>query len=382
MGGPSLTNPAVEKKVNSVMATNLGGHPISDNKRRRVKEVRKIRVHGKWRWQARVSYQGRRRSQICATEAEALQAKAQLRMELADEVEQEQKETAAPATLELVCEAYLLDLEGRGKGDDTISTARNAKARLADFFGPRMHEPLRLTEADLYAYRAHRLRQWAKRGKEGKPAAVVRGVKTSTVNRDLRTIRAMLKRTIPEFKFPAGLFLKEDETRVRWLDPKQEATVMLGMRAPFRQMAQLAALTLMRLSEVRRLRRESVHLEQGILTLPHTKTGPGVVMLSADARRILEEQLRTHDCEWVFPNPETGAPYCRHYVGKVWRTRARKAGLSDFHFHAGFSGAIVQELGRWKSERMMRRYAAVTNQTLRAAAEAVSGNGHWQQVAK
>ena len=150
----------------------------------------------------------------------------------------------------------------------------------------------------------------------------------------------------------------------------------------------------MRLSEVRRLRRESVHLEQGILTLPHTKTGPGVVMLSGDARRILEAQLRTHDSEWVFPNPETGAPYCRHYVGKVWRTRARKAGLSDFHFHdlrhhgatvalnAGFSGAIVQELGRWKSERMMRRYAAVTNQTLRAAAEAVSGNGHWQQGAK
>ena len=30
-------------------------------------------------------------------------------------------------------------------------------------------------------------------------------------------------------------------------------------------------------------------------------------------------------------------------------------------------------LGRWKTERMMRRYAAVTDQTLRAAAEAVSG---------
>jgi len=29
-------------------------------------------------------------------------------------------------------------------------------------------------------------------------------------------------------------------------------------------------------------------------------------------------------------------------------------------------------LGGWKTERMMRRYAAVTDQTLRAAAEAVS----------
>jgi hypothetical protein len=34
---------------------------------------------------------------------------------------------------------------------------------------------------------------------------------------------------------------------------------------------------------------------------------------------------------------------------------------------------IVMALGGWKTERMMRRYAAVTDQTLRAAAEAVSG---------
>jgi hypothetical protein len=34
---------------------------------------------------------------------------------------------------------------------------------------------------------------------------------------------------------------------------------------------------------------------------------------------------------------------------------------------------IVIALRGWKTERMMRRYAAVTDQTLRAAAEAVSG---------
>ncbi len=38
------------------------------------------------------------------------------------------------------------------------------------------------------------------------------------------------------------------------------------------------------------------------------------------------------------------------------------------------AGAGVMALGGWKTERMMRRYAAVTDQTLRAAAEAVSGN--------
>jgi hypothetical protein len=37
-------------------------------------------------------------------------------------------------------------------------------------------------------------------------------------------------------------------------------------------------------------------------------------------------------------------------------------------------------LGGWKTERMMRRYAAVTDETLRRAAEAVAGNEPWQQT--
>jgi site-specific recombinase XerD len=40
----------------------------------------------------------------------------------------------------------------------------------------------------------------------------------------------------------------------------------------------------------------------------------------------------------------------------------------------GFSVPIVQALGGWKTAKMMQRYAAVTDATLRAAAEAVAGN--------
>src|SRR5882762_2852609 len=38
----------------------------------------------------------------------------------------------------------------------------------------------------------------------------------------------------------------------------------------------------------------------------------------------------------------------------------------------GFTAPIVMALGRWKTERMTRRYAAVTDETLRRAAEAVA----------
>lgn len=43
--------------------------------------------------------------------------------------------------------------------------------------------------------------------------------------------------------------------------------------SPFREMAKLAALTLMRQGEIRRLRREDVHLEQGVILLPRAKAG-------------------------------------------------------------------------------------------------------------
>jgi hypothetical protein len=41
--------------------------------------------------------------------------------------------------------------------------------------------------------------------------------------------------------------------------------------------------------------------------------------------------------------------------------------------NAGSTAPIVMQLGGWKTEKMMRRYTAVTDTVLRAAAEAVSG---------
>jgi integrase len=88
----------------------------------------------------------------------------------------------------------------------------------------------------------------------------------------------------------------------------------------------------------------------------------------------------------VFPNPDD-RPYSRVHVSRLFRKAARRIGLADWHFHdlrhhgasvalnAGFSGQVVKDLGGWKSETMMRRYAALTEPTLREAAEAVAANG-------
>ena len=76
----------------------------------------------------------------------------------------------------------------------------------------------------------------------------------------------------------------------------------------------------------------------------------------------------------------------------MFRAAARKVGLVDFHFHdlrhhgatvalnAGFSGQVVKDLGGWKSETMLRRYAALTDETLKLAAEAVAAHGQGQRL--
>jgi integrase len=332
--------------------------------------VKKIKVNGRWVWQARVAYRGLRKSTIRASKDEAKTAEAALRTALKEQRGQADQEAQAPATLRALFESYVVDLEHRGKGSDTIGRAIET-AHVIERLMPDLLDRAVTTigGADLFAFR--------KRRREG-------GTKPSTINRDLRTLRAMLKSVCPAYRVPPGLFFPEDETRVRWLRPEEELLVLETMRSPFREIAKLAALTLMRLSEIRTLRREHVHLAQGVVMLPRAKAGARPVILSGEAQAILGAQLQGHKSEWVFPGPG-GGPYERSYVGRVFRKAARQAGLRDFHFHdlrhhgatmalnQGFTSPIVMALGGWKTERMMRRYAAVTDPTLRAAAEAVSG---------
>jgi integrase len=357
--------------------------------------INRRKINGRKVWWVRVNYRRLNASRVCESKEVAKDAEAELREALRRKVEQAEQAGLQPATVKALFEAYVADLEARGKGEETVTRAAQT-ARVVEVLMPELlAKPIgRITEADLFAFRRVRAEQpcFAPRPKdpEKKPPRPPAAAKPSTINRDLRTFRAMLKRARPDFKFPAGVFFPEDETRVRWLRPDEEITVFGPMASPVREMAYLAALTLMRQGEIRTLRREMVHLEQGVVLLPQAKAGARPVILNEAARKILQHQLEGHRSEWVFPTPN-GRPYSRNLVSKHFRRAARAAGLRDFRFHdlrhhgatmalnAGFSSPIVMALGGWKTERMMRRYAAVTDPTLRAAAEAVSGNEQWKR---
>jgi integrase len=349
--------------------------------------IKRIRNHGKWVWQARVSYLGRRRAAFRANKDAARDAEADLRRELRAEVERDAQTAARPATLRQLLEYYGLDMAARGKGEDSVGRVDYTRRSIEALMPELLEKPVgAIADADLFAYRNRRAREGSAVYQviAGQRVKVRVPTKPSTINRDLRTLRAALKKARPDYRFPGGAFFPEDETRVRWLRPEEELLVLEPMPSPFREMAKLAALTLMRQGEIRRLRREDVHLEQGVILLPRAKAGARPVILSESARKLLQAQLDGHDGPLVFPRPD-GRPWSPEHVGRAFRRAARAAGLKDFRFHdlrhhgatmalnKGFTAPIVMALGGWKTERMMRRYAAVTDQTLRAAAEAVAG---------
>jgi integrase len=346
--------------------------------------VRRMRNHGQWVWRARVAFRGRQMAAFCATRDEARQAEQDLYRKVRDEAARAATDGAKAATLRDLLDVYATRLEDHGK---SAYRARQT-ARLVGHALPQLLDrPVsEIGEADILAFVRARERDGhtVTVRVAGETTARREPIKPGTINRDLTTLRAAMKLVRPELRFPQGAFAKADDTRVRWLRPDEELTVLEPMPSPFREIAKVAALTLMRQGEIRMLRREHVHLEQGVVQLPRAKAGARVVILSEAAQKIIRAQLEAHASEWVFPNPD-GGPYSRVHVSRVFRKAARAAGLRDFRFHdlrhhgatmalnKGYTAPIVMALGGWKTEKMMRRYAAVTDETLRAAAEAVSG---------
>src|SRR5262249_52693058 len=154
--------------------------------------VRKHKSHGNWVWQARVAYHGRRRSVYCASKNEAKDQESKLLQELKKEREQEVQAEQTPATLRMLLELYVADLEGRGKGSDTVIRA-SSTAKMIERVTPTLLDmPVSaIGDAEIFAFRNARAR-------DGKIVfETIAGErqerripnKPSTINRDLRTLR-------------------------------------------------------------------------------------------------------------------------------------------------------------------------------------------------
>ena len=155
--------------------------------------VRKIKNHGKWVWQARVAYQGLRKAAFRATKEEARDAEAALLGELKAEAAEATAEAQRPATLRAALRVLRRRPGGPREERGVIEPRRRSRAGRSSGCCPELlDQPVsRVADRDLFAFRRARERA---------------GMQAGTINRDLRTLRAMLKRARPEYRFPAGAF--------------------------------------------------------------------------------------------------------------------------------------------------------------------------------
>lgn len=86
-----------------------------------------------------------------------------------------------------------------------------------------------------------------------------------------------------------------------------------------------------RLNEILTLRWEHVDLERGLLLLPDSKTGRKVIVLSAQARAVLEQLPRQRGNPYVICGAKPGRRLVN--LQKPWRRIRARSGLEDVRLH-------------------------------------------------
>lgn len=181
---------------------------------------------------------------------------------------------------------------------------------------------------------------------------------------------------VPAFR----TYTRNGKVRVRWLT-RAQADRLLQELPPHQQDLMLFALaTGLRQGNIKSLTWDQVDFSRRIVTIEHgdTKNNEALgVPLNDLAISVLERQ-RGKQCEHVFT-------YAGRPIGQVntkhWRAALKRAGITDFRWHDlrhtwaswlrqnDVPTWVLQELGGWKSETMVRRYAHMSVKHLQPYAD-------------
>jgi hypothetical protein len=168
--------------------------------------VRRIKNHGKWIWQARVAYRGLRKAAFRPSKEEAREAESELVRELKQRVGEAEQAGSRPVTMKALFEFYVGDLDARGKGADTIGRVASTAKAMERLMPALLATPVsRVRDRDIYDFRQALAREGKAVSELVAGERVERYVpaKPSSINRDLRTLRAMLKLARPTSAFQA-----------------------------------------------------------------------------------------------------------------------------------------------------------------------------------
>lgn len=214
------------------------------------------------------------------------------------------------------------------------------------------------------------------------------GVKTSTVNRMLEVARAILRKAEREWEWldraPIIRMLKEDSRRIRWLTQEEAGRLIQELPIHLADLALFSLATGLRQSNVTGLEWRDVDLvkKHALIHPDQAKAKKAIpVPLNEIAIEVLRKQMGKH-LQYVFTYQGNRIKQCNT---KAWRAALKRAGIENFRWHDlrhtwaswhvqnGTSLQELQQLGGWMSFEMVLRYAHLSSNHLRIAAERVSG---------
>jgi len=194
----------------------------------------------------------------------------------------------------------------------------------------------------------------------------------ATANRYLALIRSILRRSVHVWRWldrvPHIELFPESGRRVRWLRPGQVAMLLQQLPEHQRLTVLFALATGLRQSNVVRLEWPQVDMARRMLWV-HADQAKGrrdfSIPLNETALRVLQSCKGKHRTR-VFTYQ--GRPFVTANT-RAWKRALERAGIVDFRWHDlrhtwaswhvqnGTPLFVVQDLGAWSSEQMVRRYA-------------------------
>jgi integrase len=209
----------------------------------------------------------------------------------------------------------------------------------------------------------------------------------STANRHLALVRAILRKTCYDWewidKIPKIRLFPEPKRRVRWLSPEQVKMLLRELPLHQQDMVVFALSTGLRQSNVINLEWSQVDLERKAAWIhpDQAKARKAIhVPLNSIALAVLSRQIGKHPSR-VFTYKGRSIAWANT---RAWRNALQRAGIKNFRWHdlrhtwaswlaqQGAPMNVLQELGGWETEEMVRRYAHLSKPQLLQHAELVS----------
>ena len=210
----------------------------------------------------------------------------------------------------------------------------------------------------------------------------------ATANRYLALIRAVLRKAAFEWEWidrvPKVKLYREAKRRIRWITPEQAQMLLRELPSHQAEVVLFALSTGLRQSNVLKLEWSQVDLARKVAWI-HADQAKGRkpihVSLNSVAVAVLVRQVGKHP-ERVFTYNGKPIAWANTHA---WRAALKRAGIEDFRWHDlrhtwaswliqhGTPMYVVQEMGAWESEGMVRRYAHLAPAHLAVHAEVIAG---------